>query len=795
MKFSISWLKHWLAIPLTPQQLANRLTMAGLEVDGLLPVAKNFSDVVVAQVVKVEPHPNGDKLKVCQVQLASAQQPVTIVCGADNVQAGIKVPCAMVGAQIEQQAIKTVCLRGVTSSGMLCSAAELGLAERSEGLLILPQDAPLGEDIRVYLDLDDSIIDIDLTPNRGDCLGLQGIAREVSALIHSPLQPIAITEPATTISDSLTIKLSAAEHCPRYLGRVIRGINPQASTPVWMTERLRRGGIRTIDPVVDVTNYVMLELGQPLHCFDLAKIKGGIEVRLAQPKEELTLLDGHTLTLTEDTLVIADQQQALAIAGMMGGQSSAVNPDSHDLFLESAFFTPISIAGKSRHYQLHTDASYRYERGVDWQLPAQAMARASELLVTIVGGELGPVVEALDNQYLPSSSSIALRYERIKRVLGIWVKAAEVEDILIGLGMALAPTQEGWSVTVPSYRFDIQQEIDLIEEIARIHGYDNLPGTYPQANLAQVSQRESQLSNSQLRHYLANQGYREVITYSFIEPALQQRFDPQHKPLALSNPIAADLSVMRTSLWPSLVKTLLYNQRRQHKGVKIFELGTTFLSKGEGLDNLQQTNRIAGLTWGHHYPPNWANEQRPVDFFDIKGELEGLLALGGQTSGYDFTASEHAALHPGQSAAIMQDGTTVGYLGQLHPAITNELAITGNVYLFELDLVTLSQGTLPNFQSLSKFPSLQRDLAILVDRSVPADKIIHTCRQIAGEWAKLIYLFDLYQGEAIDPQRKSLAISLTLQHPSDTLKEEQVNELMAKLVYSLEQRFNAELRS
>ena len=689
MIISEKWLREWVSPEMNTEELAHQITMAGLEVDAIDPVAGDFTGVVVAEIVSAEQHPDADKMRVCQVNAGGAET-VQIVCGAPNARAGLKAPLATVGGVLPGDfKIKKAKLRGVESFGMLCAEQELGLSEASDGLMELSADAPVGADIREYLDLDDKIIEIGLTPNRADCLGMAGIAREVGLL-----NKLAVTEPeivpvAASIEDCFPVELLAPERCSRFVGRVIRGIDVSRPSPLWLQERLRRVGLRSIDAVVDVTNYVMMELGQPMHAFDFDKLEGGIRVRLAEQGEKIELLDGQEVALNDDTLVIADHSKALAMAGIMGGQYSAVGDNTRNLFLEVAFFTPDLMAGKARSYGLHTDASHRFERGVDFKLQVRAMERATALLLEIVGGEAGPLRESVAQGSLPERPDVSLREARIKKLLGFEMDPAEVERILSGLGLGVTRTGDGWDCSVPSWRFDIAIEADLLEELARVYGYNRLPVTHINADLVIPAKPEQSLGLSGLRRHLAARGYREAITYSFVEPALQAVFDPGLTPVALSNPISADMAVMRTSLLPGLISALLRNTNRQQPRVRLFETGLRFLP---GEDCLKQVPTLAMVVTGDRFAEGWAGKSEPVDYFDLKGDLESLLALTRAEGSFSFAAATRDALHPGQTAMLLREEETVGFLGALHPSVCSELGLNAPAYVCEVTLSALLQA-------------------------------------------------------------------------------------------------------
>ena len=791
MKFSEQWLRSWVSPQATRDELVARLSMAGLEVDSVSPVAGAFSGVIVGEVLSTEQHPDADKLRVCQV--SNGSETFQVVCGAPNVRPGLKIPFATIGAELPGDfKIKKAKLRGVESNGMLCSASELQISEDNDGLLELPADAPVGQDIREYFELNDVSIEVDLTPNRGDCLSLAGLAREVGALYDAPVTRPQIAAVAPAHDEVRPVEVLAPQACPRYLGRVVRNVDLSKPTPRWMVERLRRADVRSIDAAVDVTNYVMLELGQPMHAFDLDVIQGGIRVRMAEEGEKLVLLDGQEVTLRADTLVIADHERALAIAGVMGGEHSGVSATTRDLFLESAFFDTIAVAGKARSYGLHTDSSHRFERGVDSQLAREAMERATALLLEIVGGEAGPIIEAVDEAQLPNIAPISLRAERVEQMLGLKLDDELIVKLLGALGLSVEGGAGQWQVKVPSHRFDISLEVDLIEELARLYGYNRLPVRYPQARLAPQTKAEAVADLPVLRRLLVARGYQEAITYSFIDPKLFELFSPGVQPLTLANPISADMAAMRASLWPGLVKAVEHNLNRQQSRVRLFESGLRFVGQ---LDELKQEPMLAGVITGSRLPESWAHGRDGVDFFDAKADVEALLAAAGDAGSFAFVPGEHSALHPGQTARIEREGRLVGYLGAIHPELAKTLGIDQPLFLFELLLSEITAGRMPAFKELSRFPEVRRDLALLVDRDVPAENLLADIREQAGEWLTDLRLFDVYQGKGIDPLRKSLAVGLTWQHPSRTLNDDEVSTATQNILTSLEQRFNATLRN
>ena len=787
MKFSEQWLREWVSPDVDTEQLAARLTMAGLEVDAIDPVAGVFSGVVVAEIIAAEPHPDAEKLQVCRV--SNGAEEVQIVCGAANARPGIKIPLATLGAVLPGDfKIKKAKLRGVESFGMLCAEQELGLAEKSDGLMELPADAPLGEDIRSYLNLDDAVIELGLTPNRADCLSVRGIAREAAVLSELPFVEAPLAEFASTITDVLPITVSATEDCPRYIGRVIRNVDVSKPSPLWLQEKLRRCGLRSIDAVVDVTNFILLELGQPMHAFDLDKIQSGIVVRHAQANEVLTLLDGQTIEIREGSLLIADETKPLALAGIMGGEPSSVTNASQHLFLEAAFFAPDKIAGRARSYGLHTDSSHRFERGVDFELPQRAIERATALIIEICGGEAGPI-SCIDG-LMPAREPITLREKRIEKLLGMAIAADVVESILRGLGMAVSVVEGGWSVTAPSWRFDISIEVDLLEELARVYGYNRLPVTPIHDSLTIQAAPESLRGMPQLRQQLVARGYQEAITYSFIDPAMHQAMAEGEEGVELLNPISADMSIMRTSLLPGLVKTAMHNAKRQQARIRLFESGLRFLKSDTGL---KQVPTLAALLTGRREPESWSESGELVDFYDLKADLESLLSVSAST--ISFAAAKYVALHPGQTADVYCDGQRIGRIGALHPSLQAKWDFVNPVYLFEVDQQPLLERKVPVFSELSRYPEVRRDLALLVDRQLAAEDVLQTVRKSAGEYLSDLKLFDIYQGKGIDPERKSLALGLTFRHSSRTLNEEEVSQSVEAVVQALQEAFGASLRN
>lgn len=790
MRISEQWLKELVDTDIAVDELASELTMAGLEVDSVEMAAPQFSGVVVAEIVECEKHPDADKLNVCKVN--KGDEEVQIVCGAPNARKGLKAPLATIGGVLPGDfKIKKAKLRGVQSFGMLCSDKELGVSESSAGLMELPADAPVGTDIREYLQLNDNIIEVDLTPNRGDCLGMTGVAREVGVITKSSLKDNTVKPVAAVCSDELDVKIEATADCPRYIGRIVRNINVNAETPLWMKEKLRRGGIRSISPTVDITNYILLEMGQPMHAFDLAKIDGGIIVRKAADGEELELLDGQTVKLNAETLVIADHQKALAMAGVMGGEQSSVTDATKDVFLESAFFAPHLIAGKARSYGLHTDSSHRFERGVDPQKQIEAIEKATALLLEITGGEPGVVVEAKSEADLPQKGEISLREKMVSKVLGVSIERAVIEDILVRLGMEIKTTDDGWTVLPPQFRFDIEIEADLIEEIGRVYGYNNIPDSA--ASVPQVLQiiPEAEVTLEQVETLFIERGYQEAVTYSFVCPETQKLINDDSA-VELTNPISADMSVMRTTIWTGLVKAAQHNINRQNSRVRLFESGSIFRKDG---DKTVQEKTVAGIVTGSRKPDQWSCKSQAVDFYDVKADLEALFSLGRNEDQFEFTTAKNKALHPGQTAEIIRGGESIGWIGAIHPALAKKLDLPTSTYLFEIILDGITQGELNKYHSISKFPSIRRDIAIVINDNVEAGAVVKSILEISSEILHDVAVFDVYKGEGIEKDRKSLAISLILRHFSRTLIDNEVDDVVEQVVEKLSQQFGAKLRN
>ncbi len=784
MQFPESWLRSLVNPALDTRELAHALTMAGLEVEGLTQVAPSFNNVVVAEILSAEKHPDADRLRVCQVDVGETA-PVTIVCGAPNAATGLKVPCARPGAKLPGIEIKVAKVRGVESFGMLCSTRELGLEGAADGLMVLDEDAPVGEDIRSYLNLDDTLITLKLTPNRADCLSIQGLAREVGAITATEVRFPAVPMVASEIGDSLPVRVSATEACPLYVGRVVRGLDSQAPTPRWMAERLERCGIRPLSAPVDITNYVLLELGQPMHAFALSRLRGGIDVRMARTGESLELLNDQTVELEPDMLVVADDNGPIALAGIMGGQQTSVESVTVDVFLEAAFFSPAAIAGRARRLGLSTDSSHRFERGVDFGATRRAMERATQLLTDICGGRTGPIIESV--AVLPRRDPIALRLARLNRVAGIQLDADSVARNLDALGAAVEHRGDELVVTPPSYRFDLAIEEDLIEEAVRLYGYDNIPAQPPAAPSLMLPQDETRLDEDALRQMLVDADYQEVVTYSFVDPSWERALQSGFEPLPLVNPIASQLSVMRTTLWGGLLQTLRHNLNRQQDRVRLFELGRIYLSRTDGL---VQPVKLGGLAYGPAQPEQWSAGSRRVDFFDVKGDLERLFE-----GNLEFERGEHPALHPGQCAQMLLNGQAVGWLGMLHPALTQSFDLPAAPVLFEIDSEAVSGRVLPRHVSLSRFPQVRRDLAFVMARGILAGEVLETLRQSAPPFIQSLGVFDEYHGPGVAESQKSLAFRVVMQDTERTLTDREVEDAVAQMADAVIRKHDASLRS
>ncbi|MBI3140920.1 MAG: phenylalanine--tRNA ligase subunit beta [Rhodocyclales bacterium] len=792
MQFSEHWLRSFVNPPLTGAELAHLLTMAGPEVEALQNVAPAFGGVVVAQVLSVEKHPDADKLKLCRVD-AGQGETLQIVCGAPNVAAGMKVPCALVGAELPGIKIKAAKVRGVESFGMLCSARELGLSEDHSGLMALPADAPVGEDIRAYLALDDRLFTLKLTPNRADCLSLKGVAREVGALTGVPVALPAIREAAVASDKRREVVLDAPAACPRYCGRVVTGIDPKAPTPDWMMSRLERSGIRSISAVVDVTNYVMLELGQPLHAFDNARLSGAVHVRYPKAGETLLLLNGQTIEPSADTALIADEARALALAGIMGGEASGVSDATTELFLESAFFAPDAVAGKARALGFSSDASYRFERGVDFAATREALERATQLILEICGGLAGPLTEAVDRDHLPKREPVRLRVPRAEKILGIRLGAEVAERLFRGLDFRFVRDGDGFTVTPPSHRFDIAIEEDLVEELARVHGYDNIPARLPQGRLAILPQKEEARSLWRVRRLLAARDYQEVVNYAFVDAVWEADFCANADPVVLANPIASQMGVMRSSLIGGMAANLASNLKRRVERVRVFETGRCFLRDRQGgeVPGFLQPRRIAALAAGPATPEQWGAATRRVDFFDVKADVEALLAPRAAR----FERLDHPALHPGRAASVSVEDRVVGLVGELHPRWAQKYELGAAPVVFELDLDAVLRQPLPQYEEVSRLPAVVRDLALVVAQNLPAQALLDELRRAAPAVVREVALFDLYHGKGIEADKKSLAFRVVMQDTEKTLSDGEVDAALATMIEAAVQRYAAKLRS
>lgn len=795
MQFSEQWLRTMVDPQLDSAALGHLMTMAGLEVEEAVPAGTAFSGVVVAEIVSAEKHPNADKLKVCQVN-AGGGELLQIVCGAPNAAVGLKVPLAKVGASLPGFEIKSAKLRGVESFGMLCSARELGFSDDHAGLLALPESAVVGTDVRELLELDDTLFTIKLTPNRADCLSVSGVAREVAALTGAPLNLPAITPVAAAIADQREIVLEAPEACPRYCGRIIRGVNARAQSPEWMQRRLVRSGIRSISALVDITNYVMLELGQPLHVFDNDKLTGSIRVRKAAADEQLLLLNEQQIKIVPDTLVIADEQGPLALAGIMGGEHSGVSLDTQNVFLESAFFAPESIAGRARIYGFSSDASHRYERGVDFELAQRAAERATQLILEICGGAAGPLVEACAPDSLPARPAVILRPARARKILGVSLSDAEMAALLQRLQLQVETDEQGnLRVTPPSFRFDIQIEEDLIEEVVRLHGYEQIPMVPPTGRLAMLEKSDGPRSVWAVRERMMARGYQEVINYAFVEEAWEKDFCAVSEPVRLANPIASHLSVMRSSLIVGLVGSMALNRKRQLVRGRFFEIGRCFEKVAEASDapvpGFHQPVRLAALAYGSVWEEQWGEKTRTVDFYDLKRDLETLFA----PVELSFEVCAHPALHPGRSAAILRDGVRVGVMGELHPQWVQKYDLATTPVVFEIELDAAMAAVVPQYREVSRFPVVSRDLALIVDQSVTSAELLAALRRDSAAIVQSVELFDMYQGKGVPEGKKSLAFRVLMQDTQRTLEDQEVDAAVSAMVAQAEQAVGAKLRA
>jgi phenylalanyl-tRNA synthetase beta chain len=791
MKIAESWLREWVNPDLKTADLGHQLTMLGHEVDGIEFEGTGIADVVIAEVVECGKHPDADKLSVCKVS-DGGDELIDIVCGAPNVYKGMKTPLARPGVNLPNgMKLRKAKIRGAVSNGMLCSAIELGLGEESDGIMELPLDAKVGEPLIELLGLPDAVIDLDLTPNRGDCFSVLGIARDISALTDAKLNDPSLEPVEATIDAVHPVELVEPAGCPRFAGRLIRGIDPDAKSPVWMTERLRRAGLRGISPVVDITNYVMLEFGQPLHAYDAALLRGVIRPRLAKSGEKVTLLDDKEVELNDDTLIIADDSGPIGIAGIMGGLSTAVSGSTTDVFFEAAFWPPDFMAGRARKYGMHTDASLRFERGVDPEGQARAIERATELLLEISGGNAGPLVVNSAAAHLPERNEITLRKSRVTHLLGLEIDDTEIARILESLQMNVIEVDGGWRVKGPSHRFDIEYEVDLIEEVARIHGYGSIPETTLPAQSPLETVTESMIDMERVGATLIARDYQEVVTYSFIDPDANEKFTGAESQLVLSNPISSDLSVMRATLWPGMVATAAANTARQQERVRLFEASRSYHGT---LDDHFEVVRLAGLATGPIAPEQWGAQSANVDFFDIKADVEAILSLAIDMGEIRFAPTEHPALQPGQAAEIWRGADVIGLLGKLHPRVAKDYDLKRAVYLFELDVAKALTSVAPSAAEISKFPAIRRDIAVIVDDHVSAEELVETVASSSPELIRDVRIFDIYKGDTIEAGRKSVAIGLILQETSRTLTDEDADTAMTAVIAKLEDKFAAELR-
>lgn len=791
MKVSENWLRELVEIPVGRKELAHRLTMAGLEVEDIDVLGDALDGVFVAEIIAADKHPDADKLKICKVEVGQGE-PLQIVCGAPNARAGLKAPLAMVGTRVGAITIKPAKLRGIESNGMLCSGRELGLGADADGLFELPADAVIGKPLAAALGLPDAVIEIGLTPNRSDCLGMHGVAREVAANFGVAARIPAVDVHEATHEGRIEVQVATTADCPRYCGRLLRGVDARSPSPQWLKERLRRAGIRPISALVDVTAYVMIETGQPMHAYDAATLNAPVVVRRADKGEKLKLLDERSVDLDMDFLVIADKGRSIGLAGIMGGFETRVTDATVDVFLEAAHFSPSSISGRARRLGMHTDASHRFERGVDPELPRQALERATALLLDIVGGSAGPLVENMSAEHLPVRPAVNLRRARLKRILGLEVADADVVRILELLGMQVSANSEGWAAVPPSSRFDLAIEEDLIEEVARIHGYDRIPVQAPRGEITPAEIPEDRIALAALRQQLAARGYSEAICYAFVAADLLKTWGLDESAIALANPLSAELAVMRTSLLPGLVSALDANRKRQQARVRLFESGRTYHAGENGPVEIE---RLAGVAIGDACAEQWGESSRSMDFFDVKGDLESLLQLAGaEAAQFRFEAGGPAWLHPGRSASICRGDARVGFIGALNPRLQKALDLDADAYVFELEVAPVSRREIPVARKLSRFPSVRRDIAIVIADDVPFSEIEATVRLAVGEKLVELVLFDRYTGPHLGNGVKSVAMGLILQDGSRTLTDQDADGCVDMAVSALAAGYKAKLR-
>ncbi len=786
MKVSVAWLRELVATDLPVERIAHVLTMGGLEVEEVAPVAGTFTGIVVAHVKSVAPHPNADKLRVTEVD-AGTGETLQIVCGAPNVAAGQKVPCALIGAKLPGFDIKKAKLRGVESNGMLCSARELGLSDDHAGLLVLPGDAPVGRDVRDYLGLDDSVLTLKLTPNRGDCLSMVGIARDFAALAGLPASLAPVPEAPVAIEDARPVRLSAPTACTHYFGRVIRGLDTRARTPDWMARRLERAGLRPRSPLVDITNYVMLERGQPMHAFDHAKLKGGIDVRWMAPGEQLQLLNDQWAESIPNLLAIADESGPVALGGVMGGAGTMVTDATTDVFFEAAYFTPEAVQGRAKQLQLSSDAAYRFERGIDPQGTRAALERATQLTLDICGGQAGPVTQAQGES--PVRPRVRVRPARVRSLLGYDIPDAFVRESLERLACHVEAAGDGLAVTPPSWRHDLAIEEDFVEEVARIHGYEHVPAHAPRSSVPMLLAAEGIRSRLDLKLACADLGYQEVINYSFVSSAWEEDFAGNGAPVRLANPIASTMDVMRTTLVGGLVQAVLANLNRDEARTRLFEIGRCFIA--EGPSEAEQPERLAAITFGGRLPEQWGEAVRAADFYDAKGDLEAIAG----SAGLEFVAGTHPACHPGRCARVLSGGRDIGIVGELHPRLQQKYDLPGPPVFFEIETAVLLSGRAPRFSGISRMPTVRRDLAVLVDETVPAGRILATLRAAAPACVREIEVFDQYRGKGIEDGRKSLAFRVVMQDTDRTLTDAEVEEIVGSIRRLLTEQYKAQPRT
>jgi phenylalanyl-tRNA synthetase beta chain len=791
MKFSEKWLRELVNPKMDVVELSHQLTMIGHEVNSIELQGANLDDVVIAEIISVDPHPNADRLSICHVSTGKGK-PIKLVCGAPNVAVNMKSPLAVAGVRLaDGTKLGRLKIRGVESNGMLCSAIELGLGDEADGIIAFPNDAPTGLELSKYLGLPDNVLDIDLTPNRGDCFSIFGVARDVAAMTGIDLTLPDLPSIPTSIENVYPIEIADSSVCPRFVGRVVCDINPCAKTPTWMTERLRRSGFRTIHPVVDISNYVMLELGQPLHAYDLALLKGAIKPRFAKKNEKITLLDEREVHLSKDTLVITDDSGPIGLAGIMGGLSTAVSETTKDVFFEAAFWPTSVIAGRARSYRLHTDASLRFERGVDFEGQARAVERATELLIGISGGDPGPLVDLIDNNQLPLISSILLRKSRLKKILGVDIPNDRVVEILENLGLNIKNMPDGWEITPPSFRFDLVIEEDLIEEVARIYGYDQIPEITAKTEVSLGSLAKTTTELEQVATILAARDYQEIVTYSFIDAEKNQQFTGEVSELVLSNPISSEMSVMRGSLWPGMIEAAGANTARQQDRIRFFEIGKSFHGT---LKKPIEVVRVAGLALGSTLPEQWGARIKDIDLFDVKSDLETVLKMATTGATIDYDRANHPVLQSGQTANIMRNGHVIGVFGKLHPTIGLKMNLDKDIFLFELDAGLAFTSNTPRSANISKYPAIRRDIAIVVDDKIAAADLIRVASSSVPDIIQKVTIFDVYRGAGIEIGRKSIALGLILQETSRTLTEADADSVIDTVVRNLKQKFKAELR-